>query len=151
MSLQGLDLQKVDGRASPAESFNRDLDFYTVVVTGGETFRADGQSPALDSVGVPVNQEQYLFNKMVEVISLKAQPILLSIIGGLGTGRTTFNFVTEHRALWTEGGATDAKAESLDTVLTAEILAIEDDAGNQIYSTGPFAVTVTAGTELAIV
>lgn len=149
MSIQGLDLQKVDGTATNASSFNRDLDHYTVTVTGGETFRADGQSPALDAAGDPVNKEQYLFNKMVEVVSLKAQPILLAITGGLGTGRTVFTFVTEHSQLWSESGNT--AAESLNTVLEAEILALANDADTQIFSTGPFAVTITYSALVAAV
>ena len=147
MSLQGLDSHKVDGNATTAESFNRNLDFYTVTVTGGLTFRADGQSPALDSAGDPVNAEQYLFNKMIEVISLKAQPILLAITGGTGTGRTVFTFVTEHGQLWSESGNTDA--ESLDTVLQTAILALTNDADTQLFAS--FATTITYAAAAAAV
>lgn len=136
MSLNGLDRNKVDGTANPAESFNRPLDFFTVTVTGGLTFRSDGPA-GLDDDGVPNDAEQYLFDKMVELISQKAQPIILT---GGGTGSTVFNFVVEHPTLWTEAGATDPKAETLDTVLQDGILALADDADNQLYAS--FATTV---------
>lgn len=136
MSLNGLDRNKVDGTANPAESFNRDLDFFTVTVTGGLTFRSDGAA-GLDDAGVPNDAEQYLFDKMVELISQKAQPIVLT--GGT-TGSTVFNFIVEHSKLWTEAGATDPKAESLDTVLQDGILALLDDSDAQLYAT--FATTV---------
>lgn len=147
MSLQGLDQHKVDGSATQASSFNRDLDHYTVTVTGGLTFRADGQSPALDSVGDPIDDEQYLFNKMIEVVSLKAQPILLAITGGTGTGRTVFTFVTEHSQLWQESGNT--AAELLDTVLTTEINLLTNDADVVLFNT--FAVTITYSAFVAAV
>ena len=142
MSLNGLDRNKVDGTANPAESFNRDLNFFTVTVTGGLTFRSDGVA-GLDDDGVPLDAEQYLFDKMVELISQKAQPIVLT--GGT-TGSTVFNFIVEHPVLWTEAGATDPKAESLDTVLQDGILALEDDNDNQLYAT--FATTVVFSTTL---
>ena len=136
MSLQGLDQGKNNFTANPGESFNRNLDFFTVTVTGGATFRSDGAT-GLDSDGVPNDAEQYLFNKMVELIEQKAQPIVLT--GGT-TGSTVFNFIVEHPVLWTEAGATDLKAESLDDVLTNGILALEDDNDNQLYA--GFGVTV---------
>jgi len=136
MSLNGLDRNKVDGTANPAESFNRNLDFFTVTVTGGLTFRSDGAA-GLDDDGVPVDAEQYLFDKMIELVSQKAQPIVLT--GGT-TGATVFNMIIEHSGLWTEAGATDPKAESLDTVLQDAILALSDDADNQLFAT--FATTV---------
>ena len=130
MSLNGLDRNKVDGTANPAESFNRPLDFFTVTVTGGLTFRTDGAA-GLDDDGVPNDAEQYLFDKMIELLSQKAQPIVLT--GGT-TGTTVFNFIVEHPTLWTEAGATDPKAESLDTVLEDGILALEDDNDNQLFN-----------------
>ena len=136
MSLNGLDRNKVDGTANPAESFNRPLDFFTVTVTGGLTFRSDGAA-GLDDDGVPNDAEQYLYDKMIELISQKAQPIVLT---GGGTGSTVFNFIIEHPTLWTEAGATDPKAESLDTVLQDGILALEDDDDNQLFNT--FATTI---------
>jgi len=141
MSLNGLDRNKVDGTANPAESFGRNLDFFTVTVTGGLTFRADAPagSAGLDDDGNPNNAEQYLFDKMIELISQKAQPIVLAVVG-TGTGRTVFNFIVEHPTLWTESGNTDPKAETLDTVLQNGILALRNDADAQLYAT--FATTV---------
>lgn len=141
MSLNGLDRNKVDGTANPAESFNRDLDFFTVEVTGGLKFRVDGAA-GLDDDGVPVDAQQYLFDKMIELISQKAQPIVLSVVGS-GVDRVIFNFIIEHHGLWTEAlpAGPDPKAETLDTVLQEGILALEDDNDNQLY--GSFATTVT--------
>lgn len=142
MSLNGLDRQKVDGTANPAESFNRPLDFFTVTVTGGLTYRSDGAA-GLDDAGVPNDAEQYMYDKMIELISQKAQPIILT--GGT-TGSTVFNFVVEHPTIWTEAGATDPKAETLDTVLQDGILALLDDADNQLYTS--FAVTIAYSSTL---
>jgi len=143
MSLNGLDRNKVDGTANAAESFNRPLDFYTVTVTGGLTFRSDGAA-GLDDDGVPNDAEQYMYDKMVELISQKAQPIVLT---GGGTGSTVFNFIVEHPTLWTEAGATDPKAESLDTILTDGIQALADDADNVLYAS--FDVTIGYSATLA--
>ena len=140
MSLNGLDRNKVDGTANPAESFNRPLEFFTITVTGGLTFRSDASAggSGLDDDGVPNDAEQYLYDKMIELISQKAQPIILT---GGGTGSTVFNFVVEHPTLWTENPVvTDPKAESLDVVLTDGIQALEDDNDNQLFAS--FAVTV---------
>lgn len=143
MSLNGLDRNKVDGTANPAETFNRPLDFFTLTVSGaGATWRSDGAA-GLDDVGVPNDLEQYLFDKMIELISQKAQPIILT---GGGTGSTVFNFVVEHPTLWSEAGATDPKAESLDTVITDGILALKDDADNVLYTN--FALAVVFSTTL---
>ena len=101
-----------------------------------ETFRSDG-SAGLDDDGVPNDTEQYLYDKMIELISQKAQPIILT---GGGTGSTVFNLVVEHPTLWTEAGATDPKAESLDDVLTDNIKLLADDADNLLYPT--FAVVI---------
>lgn len=129
MSLQGLDQGKAHFTSAPAESFNRNLDFYTITVAG-QTFRSDG-STGLDSTGVPNDAEQYLFNKMIEVIEQKAQPIVLT--GGT-TGSTVFNFIVEHPTLWKEAGATDPKATNLKDDLENAILALEDDSNAQLYA-----------------
>lgn len=140
MSLNGLDRNKVDGTANPAESFNRPLDFFTFTVSGGPTWRTDGAA-GLNDDGTPVDAEQYLFDKMIELISQKAQPIVLT--GGT-TGSTVFNMIVEHPTLWTEAGATDPKAESLDTVITDGILALSDDADNQLYTGFALAVVYSS-------
>lgn len=144
MSLNGLDRNKVDGTANAAESFNRPLEFFTVTVEGGLKFRADGpqdpRQPVLDDDGVPNDTQQYLFDKMIELISQKAQPIVLSVVGS-GADRTVFNFIVEHPTLWKENPAvTDPKAEFLDDVLQDGILALSDDADNQLYAS--FATTI---------
>ncbi len=126
------DFNKVDGASGPAESFVGDLDFITVTVggSGPGSIRSDG-SPGIDTDGNPNDDEQHLFDKLVEAISQKAQPIILT--GGT-TGTSAFNVVVEHSTLWTESGATDAKAESLDTVLEAIVTNTKNDAGTAVFS-----------------
>ena len=132
------DFNKVDGLSQPAESFSGDLDFFTVTV-GGTTpgsVRSDG-TPGIDDAGDPNDLEQHLFDKLVEAISQKAQPIILT--GGT-TGTTVFNVVVEHSTVWTEAGATDNKAESLDTVLEAIVTNTKNDAGTAVFSGTTIAV-----------
>lgn len=132
------DFNKVDGTSNPAESFSGDLDFITVTVggSGPGSVRSDGEA-GVDEDGVPRDAEQHLFDKLVEAISQKAQPIILT--GGT-TGTSVFNVIVEHSTLWTESGATDAKAESLDTVLEAVVADFADDAGNNVFSGTTIAV-----------
>ena len=125
------DSNKVDGTANPAESLVGDLDFFTVTVSGSGpgTYRSDGAA-GIDTDGVPNDAEQFLFDKIIEAISQKAQPVLLT--GGT-TGSTVINVAVEHTTVWTEAGATDAKAETLQTVITDVKNAVRDDAGNQQF------------------
>lgn len=123
---------KVDGVSQPAETLVGDLDFFTVTVggSGPGTVRSDG-SAGLDANGVPNDAEQFLFDKIIEAISQKAQPVLLT---GGQTGTTVINVAVEHTTLWTEAGATDGKAETLDTVITDVKNEVRDHAGNQQFA-----------------
>lgn len=98
--------EKVNGTSTAGEFFNRDLDFFTV-----------STNAALASDGAVGDADQDRFDAFVEVISQKAQPIILT--GVTGSGPYVFNFAVEHGKLWTEAGATDPKAESLKTALEA--------------------------------
>ena len=98
--------EKVNGTSTAGEFFNRDLDFFTVSSTA-----------VLASDGAVGDAAQDLFDQHVEVISQKAQPIILTSVSG--TGPYVFSFAVEHPGLWTEAGATDPKAESLKDVLEA--------------------------------
>jgi len=126
------DFNKIDGASGPAESFSGDLDFITVTVGGSSpgAIRSDG-SPGIDENGDANDEQQHLFDKLVEAISQKAQPIILT---GGGSGTSAFNVVVEHSTLWTESGATDAKAESLDTVLEAIVTDTKNDAGTPLFA-----------------
>ena len=136
------DFNKVDGASGPAESFSGDLDFITVTVggTGPGSVRTDG-SPGIDEDGNPNDAEQHLFDKLVEAISQKAQPIVLT--GGT-TGTTVFNAIVEHNTIWTESGATDEKAESLDTVLEAIVTNTKNDAGTAVFAGTTIDVAIAA-------
>lgn len=130
-----VDFNKVDGETQAAESLVGDLDFFTLTITSAQTI-ATGGEPGVDDLGVPLDLEQFLLDKMVEVISQKAQPVLLA----LGSNKI-LNVAVEHTALWTENALqTDPKAESLDAALTAVVLAVADEAGNVQYP--GFAVTI---------
>lgn len=93
---------KVDGVSGPAETLVGNLDFFTIATTS-----------ALASDGAIGDTDQALFDKFIETISMKAQPIILSAV----TGGTTFKFAVEHTGMWSESGATDSKAVSLKTKL----------------------------------
>lgn len=95
---------KVDGVSGPAETLVGDLDFFTIATTG-----------SLASDGAVGDTDQALFDKFVETISMKAQPIILSAV----TGGNTFKFAVEHTGMWTESGATASNAVSLKTDLEA--------------------------------
>ena len=97
---------KVNGTSTAGEFFNRNLDFFTVSTTA-----------VLASGGAVGDADQDLFDAFVEVISQKAQPIILT--GVTGAGPYVFNFAVEHSVLWTEASATDPKAESLKDTLEA--------------------------------
>ena len=133
------DFNKIDGASGPAESFSGDLDFFTINIggSGPGSVRSDG-SPGIDTDGNPNDDEQHLFDKLVEAISQKAQPIILT---GGGSNTTVFNVVVEHSTLWTEAGATDGKAETLDTVLEAIITDTKNDAGTAVFSGTTISVT----------
>jgi len=126
-----VDYNKVDGASGPAESFSGDLDFFTVTVGGTSpgSVRSDGE-PGVDSDGNANDEEQHLFDKLVEAISQKAQPVILT--GGT-TGTTTFNVVVEHSTAWTEAGATDSKAESLETILQAVVADTTNGVGDALF------------------
>lgn len=95
---------KVNGTTSAGEFFNRDLDFFTV-----------SSVDALASDGAVGEADQDLFDQMVEVISQKAQPIILTAV--TGSGPWVFNFVIEHPKLWSEVTGAGAAAESLKDLL----------------------------------
>lgn len=132
------DSNKVDGVSQPAESLVGDLDFFTVTIGGTNpgTVRSDGEA-GIDVDGVPNDAEQHLFDKIIEAIGQKAQPVLLT---GGGTGTTVMNVAVEHTTVWTEAGATDAKAETLQDVITDVKNAVRDDAGNQQFVDSTIAV-----------
>lgn len=94
---------KVDGTSKQSEALVGDLDFFTVSTTSN-----------IASDGAIGDADQDLFDKFVEVISQKGQPVLMSAVDS-----NAFNFAVEHNSLWTESGADDAKAETLKTVLEA--------------------------------
>jgi hypothetical protein len=153
MSLNGLDRNKVDGIASPAQSFNRSLDFYTVTTSGAggngnNTWRSDlgAGGSGLDDAGDPNNLEQYLFDKMVEIISQTAQPIILT---GGGTGSNVFSFVVEHPAVWIESDLATT-GESLSTQLQTAIRALTDDADAVLYASD-FAAAVASNVVMGVV
>lgn len=132
------DFNKVDGTSNPAETFSGDLEFITIVVST-LTVRSDGPA-GIDSVGVPNNLEQFLFDKIVEVINQVAQPIVLT--GGT-TGTTTINFIVEHNSVWSESPNT-TEGPSLAVDLKSMVDAFADDGGNKLLTTATFVVTVTA-------
>jgi len=141
MTLQGLDNQDVNSTANPAESFNRNLDFFTITVSGG-TWRSDGVGGVDgENKSAPNDAEQYLFDLIIEGISQKTQPVVLT---GGGTGSTVLNFISEHTALWTEAGATDPKAETLKTVLDDMIAAASDDDDSQLFAGVSVAIAYSA-------
>jgi len=137
-----VDFNKVNGVARPGETLVGDLDFFTITVSGG-TVRSDGAagvSAGVDLNGVPHDAESYLFTKIMEAVSSKTQPVILT---GGPTGTTVINMVAEHNTVWTEAGATDPKAESMATVINNVISALADVAGNPLYSGVSVAVTST--------
>lgn len=96
--------EKVDGTSFQRESLVGNLDFLTIVTDA-----------TITSSGEVGDAAQDLFDQYVEVISQKAQPVLMSPV----TGGNTFNFAVEHNSLWTETGADDVKAITLKEELEA--------------------------------
>ncbi len=117
------DFNKVDGQSGPAETFSGDLEFVTITV-GTLTVRSDG-TPGIDSAGVPNDLQQFLFDKIVEVVNQVAQPIVLT--GGT-TGETVINMIVEHNSVWSESPNTTT-GPSLAADLLAMSDAFADDAG----------------------
>ncbi len=132
------DFNKVDGTANPAETFSGDLEFVTIVVSN-LTVRSDGQA-GITSAGVPNDLEQFLFDKIVEVVSQVAQPIVLT--GGT-TGTTTINMIVEHNSVWSESPNT-TNGPTLAVDLKAMADAFADDGGNTLLAAATFAVVITA-------
>lgn len=108
---------KVNGVATSAESLTGNLDFFTVQTL-----------VEIKSDGTITEDAQKRFDKLVETINLRGQPVVLSGVGTriaeagefLGTNATAggetvyfFKFAVEHSGLWVEAGNTDEKAVSL--------------------------------------
>lgn len=111
---------KVHGVSSQTEALTGNLDFFTV-----ETI------VAIDDTGVVGDATQDRYDEVIELINLKAQPIILTPIAvdiasaAFAAASTAvsplqdvnvFKFAVEHSAVWTESGATAAGAESLQTL-----------------------------------
>lgn len=105
---------KVNGTTVSAESLSGDLDFFTVQTL-----------VQISSTGAITDAPQIRFDKLVEKIQLRAQPVVLSAVATrtaaasefLGTNLTSggetvyyFKFAVEHSDVWTESGNSDTKS-----------------------------------------
>lgn len=78
-------VQKVHGAVAAGEMLGRNLDFYTLETDQDIRTGAAASQAKLD--------------KLVEVISLRGQPIIMGAPSG--TGPYTFKFAIEHAGAWT--------------------------------------------------
>lgn len=137
------DYNKVDGTSNAAETFSGDLEFVTIAISN-LTVRSDGEAgkdAGIDEDGFPNDLEQFLFDKIVEVINQVAQPIVLT--GGT-TGTDTINFIVEHNSVWSESAGAGAAAPTLAVDLKTMADRFEDDKGNNPFAAATFVVTITA-------
>lgn len=114
---------KVNGTSFPKEFLTKNMDFFTVRTT---------QDITVDGSNDPADVSQQRLDKLVETISLRAQPVILGEVvvetetapvsdlpetQSLSTGDSvtvyTIRFATEHRAAWEDA---DTLAEALDGV-----------------------------------
>lgn len=105
-------VQKVHGAVAAGEMLGRNLDFYTLE-TDQDILAVAGDS-------------QKRLDKLVEVISLRGQPIIMGAPSG--SGPYTFKFAIEHAGAWT--------AATLKT-------AIVDHAGHLGFTAGGLTITIS--------
>lgn len=82
---------KVNGRVSAGEFVGRNMDFFT--------FSSDVNILPLNASGNANSQKA--LDKLVEVISLRGQPVLLGTPYSAGGGQFAVKFATEHSGAWT--------------------------------------------------
>lgn len=82
---------KVNGRVAAGEFIGRNLDFFT--------FSSTVSIMPLSGGGNAVTQAA--FDKLVEVVSLRGQPIILGAPYSAGGGQFAVKFATEHTGHWT--------------------------------------------------
>lgn len=137
---------KVDGTTQQAETLVGNLDFITITI-GSVNFSADAgpATPAefsvngnpglisdpLLNVGEPFDHSQKLTDMVIEVISQKAQPVVLQV-----STVKIMNLVIEHTGVWT---AADLKAD-----IEAAADAFADNAGDAHFELVTVTVNVAA-------
>lgn len=87
-------VDKVNGRVSAGEFLGRDLEFYTVTVTGVDI-------RALASGGSTASQAR--LDNLIEIVAMNGQPILLS--NPTGSGPYVLKFAIEHKGAWADATA----------------------------------------------
>ena len=97
---------KVDGTTQPAESLVGDLDFITITMptvnySAEGTDQTDAEfsvngDPGLDVDGIPNDHSAKLTDLVVEVISQKAQPVIVAL-----ASVKIMNVVVEHTGIFT--------------------------------------------------
>lgn len=121
---------KVHGSGFPKESLTKNMDFFTIRTTLDITIDTTGSAPFFGG-NDPADASQARFDKMVETVSLRSQPVILGDVvvtvetapvadlpatSALSSGSSvsvfTIRFANEHEAAW----SAETLSEALDGI-----------------------------------
>lgn len=119
-------VEKVNGRAAGGDFLGKDLEYFTL------TTAVDIRPGAVGSAS------QNALDKVVEVISLRGQPVLMGAV--TGSGPYVMRFALEHTAAW---GPNTLVAGAAVTSLVETLVAAQ--AAGMGFTSGNTSVTVAQG------